>query len=115
MIITQITKALLFVLGRMVSVLITVFTWPIARFVVTVMPDTFDHFDTSINAFFTQHLIPGLAFAREVFFNVTGYPRVLFAALILVFTGKLALRIGFIAFRFFIKIYFAFRGSPKNT
>lgn len=54
----------------------------------------------NFNQFCNDYIFKGLIFAREVFLNVTGYPRSLFYALITFFLGKLTLHLFIIAFKF---------------
>lgn len=115
MIITQLSKLLLYFLTRLTSFFVTLFTMPIARLVITLMPDYFNTAASSIDSFITNYLVKGLSFAREVFFNCTGYPRVLLHLLVFMFMTKLSLRISLIAFRFLIKIYYVIRGSKVNS
>lgn len=65
--------------------------------------------------YLSNYVFRGLAFAREVFFNVTGYPRVLFYALVTFYLFKLGLHLTLLVFWFIIKLYYIIRGSSVST
>ena len=60
---------------------------------------------------FCSRIFNGVAFAKEVFFNVTGYPRALFFALVVFFFFKVTNMVLIRARRFVFNIYYLLRGS----
>lgn len=60
---------------------------------------------------FVARIFNGVAFAKEVFFNVTGYPRALYFALVTFFFFKLSNMVLIRARRFVFNIYYLLRGS----
>lgn len=96
------------------SLVISVITLPIYNILRPFLPEL----PTQLQVFSTylsEHVFRGLAFAREVFFNTTGYPRELFYALLTFFLFKLGIRVTLLVFNFIIKLYYIIRGSSVTS
>ena len=64
-----------------------------------IFPDLTNYL-SDFSYFIDHYLVRGLAFSREVFLNVTGYPRELFHAVVLVFVGKLAFHLALVTYKY---------------
>lgn len=109
MIIKAITKFFIWFLTGVSSALINVLTFPISSLLVQLRPNLLDY-ESNLYYFVNTYLLRGVAFAREVFFNCTGYPRSLFNLLILYFLAKFTLHVTLLPARFCIKMYYILRG-----
>lgn len=96
------------------SLIVSIITLPIYNLLRPFLPNLPTQLAV-FSDFLTNHVFRGLAFAREVFFNTTGYPRELFYALLTFFLFKLGIRVTLLVFNFVIKLYYIIRGSSVNT
>lgn len=103
-----IIKLILYIASFIINIILT----PIFAFIDSsgLVPDLTEYLD-SFAYFVDNYLIRGLAFAREVFLNVTGFPRSLLHALVLLYLGKLAFHIFVRTYKFISNIYHYIRGS----
>ena len=67
-------------------------------------------YDAFANTDFFSRALTGISFAREVFLNVTGFPRVVFYALVNLFFVKVGFMILLRSFKFMIRMYYILRG-----
>lgn len=93
------------------SLIVRIVTLPIYGLISVLIPD-FSNFETMFNQY-TYKILNGLAFAREVFLNVTGFPRPLLQLLITLFIGKLTFHIASIPIRFIINTYKTLKGGRR--
>lgn len=105
-ILNLILKLILWVAGLIYSVI----TVPILALVNTIFPD-FSVFLSDFQLYVTDYLFKGLAFAREVFLSITGFPRPLLTLLVTIFLGKFAFHFAVLPIKFIINIYRSIRGS----
>lgn len=103
-------KLIIWISGLLISV-VTLPIYLILRPFLPELPTQLEIFST----YLSQHVFRGLAFAREVFFNTTGYPRTLFYALITFYLFKLGVRLSLLVFQFIIKLYYIIRGSSPGS
>lgn len=96
------------------SLIISTITLPIYNILRPFLPNLPEQLDI-FSTYLTDYVFRGLAFAREVFFNTTGYPRELFYALLTFYLFKLGLRVTLLVFNFIIKLYYIIRGNPVST
>lgn len=88
----------------------TIITTPVLAALGYLFPD-FSNFTSSFNTYVADYVFRGLAFAREVFLNTTGYPRALFNLIVTLYLGKLSFHMAMIPIKFVINTYRAIRGS----
>lgn len=81
----------------------SIFTAPILALVSLVFPNL-DSYISTFNVFLNTYILPGVAFAREVFLNVTGYPRALLSTLAFILLAKLTFHISIIPLRFLYNV-----------
>lgn len=77
-----ITKFLLSIVLFVSNLFITPLYWILGQ----ILPD-FSTFIETAGDFFDTYIVTGLAFAKELFFNLTGFPRALVSAIVLYYTG----------------------------
>ena len=92
------------------NLIVTSITLPIFYLVSSLFPDLSSYIN-SFNYFCTNYLFKGLAFAREVFLNVTGFPRPLFHLLVNLFLLRVSFHLLRIPIQFIINTYRNFKGS----
>ena len=96
-----------------------------ARFAIWVLTPLFEYFNSIIpnfylfvndfNYFFLNYIVRGVSFAREVLFNVTGYPRAAFNLLLGFYASKYALMVLLYGVRFIKNaIALVFSGRTAN-
>lgn len=105
-IVSGLLKVILYILGFISSAI----TAPVFALVELLFPD-FTQFTADFNYYVVNHVLRGLVFAKEVFLNVTGFPRALLGIIVTIYVGKLTFYIASIPIKFLINIYRAFRGS----
>ena len=103
-------KIIIWISGLLISVIV----FPIYLILRPFLPELPTQLAT-FSTYLSDHVFRGLAFAREVFFNVTGYPRALFYALITFYLFKLGARLSLLVFQFIIKLYYIIRGSSSSS
>lgn len=96
------------------SAVVSIISYPIYTALYPFIPDLNSHL-ANFNTYINDYVVRGLAFSREVFFNVTGYPRPLFYALVTFFLFKLAFRMTVLIFVFIMNIYLVIRGSKSSN
>lgn len=105
------TTALFSLVLKVSAWLMSALTYPLLRLAQGFIPDM-SGLLISFNSYINDHLIPGIAFAREVFFNVTHFPRSLFYALILIYYSKLVFHISIIPIKFIFNTFRLLQGAP---
>lgn len=103
---SAILKVILYIAGFISSVIVS----PIFALVELIFPD-FTPFMADFNTYVSDYVLRGIAFAREVFLNVTGFPRPLFHLIVTLYLAKLTFHLASIPIKFIINIYRALRGS----
>lgn len=98
-----IIQFLLNLLIKFSALLMSIFTAPILALVSVIFPNL-DIYISTFNVYLNNYVLPGVAFAREVFLNVTGYPRSLLSTLAFIFLAKLTFKISIIPLRFLYNI-----------
>lgn len=100
---------------------ITISTWivgiillPIYSLVSIFFPN-FNEYLYYFNLFLNDYAFKGIAFAREVFFNVTGYPRPLLNLIVTFFVARVVFRLTLQVFRFLINMYRILRGNSPES
>lgn len=93
------------ILGTAVAVIVD----PCLNFVHQFVPDLNSYLVTFGN--FYIRVLKGVAFAKEVFLNCTGFPRPLFYIIIVFFFVKLTAMAGIRLRRFVFNIYYLIRGA----
>ena len=83
------------------KILIDIILLPITLLLNDLFPDLSSYM-TQINTFITDYWFNGLAFIREVFFNVTGFPRDLIGITITLILGFYTFKTSFRAFQFLL-------------
>lgn len=109
----QITNFLLRIIIWIAGLFVSLITYPVYQWLRPVIPNI-DSYLQQMLTFFGNYVFQGVAFAREVFFNITGYPRPLFYALCTFFLAKLAFRLLALVFWFLINIYRIIRGTATT-
>lgn len=92
-------KFILDILFYIASIVLNIIAIPFMTALSPLIPNLSTYLGT-FNTFCDTYLFRGLAFCREVFLNVTGYPRALFYVLITFFLAKLSLHLFIVAFKF---------------
>lgn len=92
------------------SYLVNVLFQPLFVILDSWFPD-FSNYLANFEYFFLNYVCKGVAFAREVFLNCTGFPRALFHAIVTLYLAKLAFRVVLLVFKFIYNIYHAIRGA----
>lgn len=87
---------------------------PIMNATTLIFPD-FNDFFVTLNLWINEYMFKGLSFAREVFFNITGYPRSLFNLLLLLLTLRLTFMLSFFGVRFFFNMYRLIRSGTTAS
>lgn len=105
-IVSTILKIILYILGFISSVIVS----PVFALVELLFPD-FSSFTADFEFYVVNYVLRGLVFAKEVFLNVTGFPRPLLGIIVTLYLGKLTFQIASIPIKFIINLYRAFRGS----
>lgn len=96
---------------KFASLLMSIFTYPIIALASLVIPDLSTYVST-FNSFVTLHLVPAIAWAREIFINVTGYPRSLLHTLAIIYLAKLTFHVSIIPIKFIYNVIRMFMGAP---
>lgn len=109
MIIKALTKFLFMFASRLTAIYLSVITAPILYFLDQFKPNLYNY-ESYLYEFTNTKLIPGMAFAKEVFFNCTGYPRSLFNILIALVLARFTYHMLLLPTRFIIKMYYILRG-----
>lgn len=87
---------------------------PVINIVMSVFPDLGDQVDT-INTFLNDYMFKGMAFVREVFFNISGANRQIFYWFITLFFARIAIKYGLQAFYFIRNMWRLFKtGETKG-
>lgn len=102
------------VITWLAGIIISIISFPIYLLLNPAIPNLSSYLDT-FSTFLTDKVFRGLAFAREVFFNVTGFPRSLFYALVTFYLFKLGFRLTMLVFYFLFNLYHIIRGSKTES
>ena len=98
---------------KFISTCSTIVFLPIFLTLEAFVPDFTDYL-IIIDDFINNYIIKGVAFFREVMFNVTGFPRALFNVLIGYLVFKLGLMIVKQVIKMVVNAYFFVRGSSSK-
>lgn len=110
-ILNEILKLFFIMIGFIANLIIS----PIMLLLSALFP-TFDQsFITSFYSFVDNYIFDGISFAREVFFNVTGYPRLLFNALVTLFIARVTFYFYSIPIKFVLNIWRLLKGSHSSS
>lgn len=85
------------------NMVIEVFLSPIVILLKFIFP-SLDQAEDIFSNFLATYAIPGITFARELFLNVTGYPRELLSLLAIIFAAKITYHITIIPIKFVFRI-----------
>lgn len=99
-------KLVLYIFGLIASLI----TAPVFALLSAVFPD-FSSFLSDFNYFISYYVVKGIAFAREVFLNVSGYPRALLQLLITLYMARLTFHLLSIPIKFIINTYKFYKGG----
>lgn len=91
------------VLINLANFVVNLFLIPILAVINVIFP-SMTQSDFIFTNFLNQFIIPGVTFARELFLNITGYPRELLSMLALIFIAKITYHITIIPIKFLIRI-----------
>lgn len=98
---------------NVIAFVVSILFYPIYKILSIIFPDI-NTFWVDGLAWFNTNVISYIAFIREVFFNITGFPRVLFNAFIGYLVAKLIYHVVFTAGNFIINAYSLIkRGTTK--
>lgn len=101
--------------------LIIKFLGTILSLIISPLLSTFNTIVPNLNSYlvifgnFYIKLLKGVAFAKEVFLNTTGFPRELFYLVIIFFFGKMVGMVALRSRRFIFNLYYLIRGSKSIT
>lgn len=99
--ISTFVSAIFYVVYFLARLIVKIACWPVYLVLQTAFPDATDYLN-NVSTFLSNYLFKGIAFAREVFFNITGFPRPLFYILIAIIGFRLGFMVTKIAIRFII-------------
>lgn len=86
---------------------------PITALIIGVFPDMGEHIAT-ITTFLNDYAFKGLAFAREIFFNLTGASREIFALFISLFFIRITIKYSLQAYKFIKNMWALFHGKQGD-
>lgn len=95
-----------FILNALITLantIVEIFISPLFALIEAIFP-SLDDARLVFSNFLAFYAIPGINFARELFLNVTGYPRDLLQMLALIFVAKITYHITIIPIRFIYRI-----------
>lgn len=95
---------------KLITLISSLVFLPVYTTMTAFIPD-FNNYLTTINTFINDYILKGVAFFREVMFNVTGYPRPLFNFLIGFLVFKFGLMITKQVLKMVVHAYYFVRGS----
>lgn len=105
-ILSAILKFFFWVIGLLAEII----TAPVFNLVKALFPPLSDY-HTAFATYTINYVLKGLAFAREIFLNVTGFPRPLFHLLINLYLARLTFHLLSIPVKFIINTIRMVRGS----
>lgn len=100
---SSIVSFLLSLISRLVAIFYDIFFAPVYALMVLVFPDMTIYENLAVS-FLVNRIAPGICFAREVFLNVTGYPRSLLYTLVLIYTAKISYHLAILPVKFFVHL-----------
>lgn len=99
----NILKTIIQVIFKFSAFILNLFTLPLYKLLEVFFPHPTAYINVALD-FFNYHVLRGVAFAREVFFNVTGFPRPLFSIFITIYLARIGLHVFLLMIRFVIHI-----------
>lgn len=94
------------------SLVTSIFTAPILGITKVIWPNLDSYLSTTVT--FWNRLLTGVGFAKEVFLNVTGFPRALLNLIITYFFARFSLTATKRAFKFIANVYYFIRGQRSG-
>lgn len=99
------------------NIIVEAFIGPLLELIEFIFP-SLDNAEEVFSNFLSTYAIPGITFARELFLNITGYPRELLSMLALIFVAKITYHITIIPIKFIFRVVTAVFhltfGDPPN-
>lgn len=100
------------------NLILEVLLAPVTGLIRLIFP-SLDQAEVIFSNFLNTYAIPGITFARELFLNVTGYPRELLSLLAIIFAAKITYHIAVIPIKFLLRIFasvfhFTFGDPPSG-
>lgn len=108
--INSILEAILWVFTQLCQFLSNIILFPIYSALSLILPDL-SSYTSIVGQFFNQYILNGLGFAKEVFLNVTGFPRELFNIMVIFFAAKVSYMATKRAIKFIINLYSTIKGN----
>lgn len=108
--INSILEAILWLFVQLCQFVSSILLMPIWVAISAIFPDL-SSFIGQVYTFINQYILHYLGFAKEVFLNVTGFPREFFNAMVIFFMGKLTYMAVKRSIKFIINIYRTIKGS----
>ena len=99
----SILKSIIQVIFKVCAWVLDKITRPLWLLVQVFVPDVSTYL-TAATSFFNTKVLLGVAFAREVFFNCTGFPRPLFSVFVTILLGRIGLHVFLLMVRFLFHI-----------
>lgn len=106
----SIVKVFFDIVFSIFGAIVEVVTKPIWLLLSALIPDLHD-FQSIFNSYVTDYLLPGVAYAREVFFNVTHFPRSLYTILVSLFLARITFHFTSSVIKFIVNTYKTFKGA----
>lgn len=95
---------------KLITLISSLIFLPVYTTMTAFIPD-FNNYLTTINNFLNDYILKGVAFFREVMFNITGFPRPLFNFLLAFLAFKFGLMLTKQMLKMVVHAYYFVRGS----
>lgn len=112
--INAILEGILWVFTQLCQFLSNIILFPVYTALSLIFPDLSGYIN-DVGLFINQYLLHGLGFAKEVFLNVTGFPRAFFNIIVIFFAGKVSYMATKRSIKFIVNIYKTIKGQIPDA